>query len=269
MANGNFLLDINNLMVETNGDFDNPSIESITEFDYFTDCIAEARIYFYENVNNGNRIQDSVEIVNDLCSKEVLHFYSKGSGQDYIGIGEQRRHFEQIGENSSRNQKRRGVLDKNRKFRNLHVIEEENVLEIECEDGVERIPLKYSVEKTDKTSENSIKLSRKSQEPTFKAVEAVRRENEVARLREFNEQYNADVKRTAEILDEIVKEASNRALPVTSREYGKDKAAGQAVAEAERDRLFEEQMQNYTYEYENEKKGHCHFKSRPCYERDS
>ena len=65
MANGNFLLDINNLMVETNGDFDNPSIESIIEFDYFTDCITEARIYFYENVNNGNRIQDSVEIVND------------------------------------------------------------------------------------------------------------------------------------------------------------------------------------------------------------
>lgn len=128
---------------------------------------------------------------------------------------------------------------------------------------------------------SDIKFSRKSQDETFEEVpggvkvhfndielcnndfEAAER----ARLREFNEQYNADVKRTAEILDEIVKEASNRALPVTSREYGKDKAAGQAVAEAERDRLFEEQMQNYTYEYENEKKGHCHFKSRPCYER--
>lgn len=77
----------------------------------------------------------------------------------------------------------------------------------------------------------------------FEVTEAVRRESEEARLREFDEQYNADVKRTAEILDEIVKEASNRALPVTSREYGKDKAAGQAAAEAERDRLFEEQMQ--------------------------
>jgi len=102
----------------------------------------------------------------------------------------------------------------------------------------------------DRQGTDAVKFSRKrSYDPkngkndVLEIAEAVRRENEAEILREFEEQYNADVKRTAEILDEIVTEAGKRELPVADREYGKDMAVEQKTAEAERDRLFEEQMQ--------------------------
>ena len=103
LRSGNYLLDIENKVIETNGDFDSPSVEGYVEFNKFSSKISIARDYFYEQVNNGRTIRESVEYINEVCQEEVATLHGYDDSQDNRFIGEQGRSNDSNRENSGRN----------------------------------------------------------------------------------------------------------------------------------------------------------------------
>ncbi len=89
LPNGNYLLDVGNKLIETNGDYDAPSIESIIEFHQFSSQKSKARDYINEKVNNGTAVWKSVELINRICEEEVARYHGRSySGQNQASYGQ-------------------------------------------------------------------------------------------------------------------------------------------------------------------------------------
>lgn len=118
LRNGNYLLDIENKVIETNGNFDSPSVEGYVEFNKFSSKISIARDYFYEQVNNGRTIRESVEYINEVCQEKVATLHGYDDSQNNRTIGEQGRGNNSNRENSGRNGRgRKGTQSNKRAIR--------------------------------------------------------------------------------------------------------------------------------------------------------
>lgn len=80
LENGDVVLDVENKIIISNGEFDKPSIECIIEFNSDTGKISEARDYFYE-IYNGRTIWQWVKIINNMCKEEVAILYSRKNSE--------------------------------------------------------------------------------------------------------------------------------------------------------------------------------------------
>lgn len=97
------MLGIENKIIETNGDYDRPSVEGYVEFNKFSSKISIARDYFYEQVNNGRTIRESIEYINEMCQEEVATLHGYDNSQSNRFVGEQGRNNNSNRENSGRN----------------------------------------------------------------------------------------------------------------------------------------------------------------------
>lgn len=98
LPSGEYVIDIENKIIITNGEFQRPSIYSIVEFAGYNQLVSEARDYFYEQITNGRTIQQSIEVVNQYCQEEVATFYGYEDGGNRREGNKQR-----INDNQDRN----------------------------------------------------------------------------------------------------------------------------------------------------------------------
>lgn len=91
LPNGNCFIETENKIVETDADFDSPSVESVVEFSKFSGKISQAKGLFYEYVNNGRTIRECVAIINEICQEEVAIFYGSDHSENYRQLPRQGR----------------------------------------------------------------------------------------------------------------------------------------------------------------------------------
>lgn len=108
LENGDYVIDINNKIVISNGDYLKPSIESVVEFSKFSNKISEARDYFYEQIINGRTIRESVEYINTMCEEQVATLYGYEDSELNSKSTEQRRYNLKNREDSQREERTRG-----------------------------------------------------------------------------------------------------------------------------------------------------------------
>ena len=78
LPNGDYLIDIENKIIISDGNFDRPSIDGVIEFKKeFPNKISDARDYFYDKITNGRTIQESIKFINDLYEEKVAIFYGR------------------------------------------------------------------------------------------------------------------------------------------------------------------------------------------------
>lgn len=108
LENGDYVIDINNKIVISNGDYLKPSIESVVEFSKFSNKISEARDYFYEQIINGRTIRESVEYINTMCEEQVATLYGYEDSELNSKNTEQRRYNLKNREDSPNKERTRG-----------------------------------------------------------------------------------------------------------------------------------------------------------------
>lgn len=142
LDNGDYLIDINNKVVISDGAFQKPSIEGVVEFSRnFPNKISDARDYFYEKITNGRTIQESIEFINDLYEEEVAIFYGKENSKY---DSESRR--QGINDYSNRE------VDSNRERTGISKSNRQSLIETEWGKG-------YSIDNVDVAEYNLISLS--------------------------------------------------------------------------------------------------------------
>ena len=115
LDNGDYLFDVGRKIVISDGELQSPSIEGIVEFNQnFPNKISDARDYFYEKINNGRTIQESVKFINDLYQEKVAIFHGGKNSKYNSDGGKQRRSVGADRDDSSGEQ--RGTGSKNVRY---------------------------------------------------------------------------------------------------------------------------------------------------------
>lgn len=106
LDNGDYVIEVNNKIILTDGSFQRPSIEGIVDFNQnFPNQISEARDYFYEKITNGRTIQESIEFINSLYEEEVAIFYGKENSKYNKTISKQGRYNSENRKNRAKGQR--------------------------------------------------------------------------------------------------------------------------------------------------------------------
>lgn len=109
LENGDYLIDVNNKIIISNGDYLKPTIEGVVEFiSLDSSNISKARDLIYENINNTTTIRESVRLVNILCEEEVAFFYPRENSKYDSESSKQRRYSLKNREDSQREERTRG-----------------------------------------------------------------------------------------------------------------------------------------------------------------
>ena len=109
---GDYVIDINNKIIISDGNFQSPSIEKIVEFNQnFPNKISDARDYFYEKLTNGRTIQESIEFINDLYEEEMAILYGEENSKNNSESREQGRDNFQDRRNNQKQQRERNSGD--------------------------------------------------------------------------------------------------------------------------------------------------------------
>ena len=111
LDNGDYLIDINNKIVISDGNFQKPSIEGIVEFNKYSTKISIARDNIYERITNGRSIWQSIEFVNSMCEEEVAILYGEENSKYNSESREQGRDNFQVRRDSQVGQRERGFGD--------------------------------------------------------------------------------------------------------------------------------------------------------------
>lgn len=74
LDNGDYLIDVNNKIIISDGKFQKPSIEGIVELSKYSSKISEARDLIYENIDR-RPIWEIIEDINYMCQEKVASFY--------------------------------------------------------------------------------------------------------------------------------------------------------------------------------------------------
>lgn len=112
LPNGNYLIDVKNKIIETEGQFQRPQIQSIIEFTGFNNQISEARDYIYENLNNGGTIREVVDYCNTVLQEEVATLYQYGDSEVNSKLSGQADNNQQDRKSSGNNNQRTRVSRK-------------------------------------------------------------------------------------------------------------------------------------------------------------
>lgn len=111
LDNGDYLIDINNKIVISDGNFQKPSIEGIVEFNKYSTKISIARDNLYERITNGRPIWQSIEFVNSMCEEEVAILYGEENSKYNSESREQEKDNFQVGRDSQVGQRERSFGD--------------------------------------------------------------------------------------------------------------------------------------------------------------
>ena len=138
LPNGNYLIDIDNKIIETDASFDSLSLESIVELSVFSKKISEARDLLYEYINNGRPIWECVDLINKVCEEKVATLYQSQNSGDNSVVNGQRQNDRGTRQNGGELGNRRGNSSKNRRAISYH-FNDDGSQEITYSDGTEEI----------------------------------------------------------------------------------------------------------------------------------
>ena len=107
LNNGDYLIDVNNKIIISDGAFNQPSIEGIIEFNQnFPNKITEARDLFYEYINNSGTIREVIDLINTLCQEKVATFHKYENSKYDWESGKQGQYYKSNRTNSEQQQRK-------------------------------------------------------------------------------------------------------------------------------------------------------------------
>lgn len=106
LENGDYVIDVNNKIVITDGAFQRPLIKCLIEFNQLSNKISEARDLIYENIDR-RPVWEVIEDINIMCQEEVATFYGQKNSKYNRESSEQGRDYSK-NRGDSQEQQRRG-----------------------------------------------------------------------------------------------------------------------------------------------------------------